>query len=547
MSLFDGLDMIDEGEDTTAVVEGGEKGANEEETTTSSFGFVSSGGNGNDDENEAAEAAAATTTTTTKPKTNAKQAPTPKASPAPQKEEKKKTPIAVPTPKKDDAEAKKKKVADEEQHKLAAKKSSSSFGSRFKSLFSSKKAATPAEHEAENRNSSTNKKESESIKHKTQQQEQKHTETNPKPAKEHRETQAPTVPAAEVKEEVVVVEEEEEEEEESTVSAFAFTNAPPSDTVEEEQEVAKETEQEQEQEQEQQEQQYASEATMPVFDLGDNDDDDKEEPPPLPSDDKEEPPPLPGESGSTAAVQQQKQQQKEKEQQPQPPKERSIVEKATDFTEEKKAKRLAIAEEWKSRVQSCRESKGKRAELLISLNAIKARIEEFQRDEEKAIEEERFDDAELISNQLSEQERTLGVKKKKKIITHTQTAQDTHTNSLMQDVEMEYIDSYVDYFKSYNGNVEFLEKQMATETEYYEKTKEYSVTGTLTHKKLTSKTNSSKYFVQETETKLGEEFDKKSKDIMQSIEDDLERISQKYVDEKKYHYHHKSHKQSTLL
>lgn len=40
---------------------------------------------------------------------------------------------------------------------------------------------------------------------------------------------------------------------------------------------------------------------------------------------------------------------------------------------------------------------------------------------------------------------------------------------------MEYIDSYVDYFKSYNNNVEFLAKQMTTETEYYEKTKEYSV------------------------------------------------------------------------
>lgn len=40
---------------------------------------------------------------------------------------------------------------------------------------------------------------------------------------------------------------------------------------------------------------------------------------------------------------------------------------------------------------------------------------------------------------------------------------------------MEYIDSYVDYFKSYNNNVEFLGKQMITETEYYEKTKEYSV------------------------------------------------------------------------
>ena len=45
---------------------------------------------------------------------------------------------------------------------------------------------------------------------------------------------------------------------------------------------------------------------------------------------------------------------------------------------------------------------------------------------------------------------------------------------------MEYIDSYVDYFKSYNDNVEFLEKQMTTETEYYEKTKEYSVTQTAT-------------------------------------------------------------------
>lgn len=40
---------------------------------------------------------------------------------------------------------------------------------------------------------------------------------------------------------------------------------------------------------------------------------------------------------------------------------------------------------------------------------------------------------------------------------------------------MEYIDSYVDYFKSYNSNVEFLEKQMAKETEYFEKTKEYTV------------------------------------------------------------------------
>lgn len=42
---------------------------------------------------------------------------------------------------------------------------------------------------------------------------------------------------------------------------------------------------------------------------------------------------------------------------------------------------------------------------------------------------------------------------------------------------MEYIDLYVDYFKNYNSNVEFLEKQMATETQYFERTKEYSVNG----------------------------------------------------------------------
>lgn len=68
---------------------------------------------------------------------------------------------------------------------------------------------------------------------------------------------------------------------------------------------------------------------------------------------------------------------------------------------------------------------------------------------------------------------------------------------------------------------------MATETQYFERTKEYSVNG-LRAQYLYS----FDVIYQESENKLSKEYDQKSKDIMQSIEDDLEKISQKYVDEK---------------
>lgn len=41
------------------------------------------------------------------------------------------------------------------------------------------------------------------------------------------------------------------------------------------------------------------------------------------------------------------------------------------------------------------------------------------------------------------------------------------------------------------------------------------------------------FFKKNSENKLSQEYDTKSKEIMQSIEDDLERTSQKYIDEKK--------------